>query len=200
MKKHKTPIFVISGPSGCGKTTLIKHLLKDRALKRCLSKSVSFTTRPRRKSERNRKDYFFISGEEFNKLLKRKKILEWTKYLSYYYGTPKDYVDGKLKNYKSVVLCLDAKGARNIKRNYSDRTVTIFILPPKIKALEQRIRERSKLSGENNLFSRLGLAKKEISQAKRYDYKIINNDFQSALKELKNIIKTNVECIGGVAV
>ena len=122
-------IFVISGPSGSGKTTLIKSLLKDRVLKKILSKSISFTTRPKRRNEKDKKDYFFITPAEFSHLLKRKKIIEWTRFLGYYYATPRDYVDQQLTRGRNLALCLDTKGAASIKKIYPDNSVTIFILP-----------------------------------------------------------------------
>lgn len=192
MRKKKGLIFVISGPSGSGKTTLIKSLLKDKGLKKILAKSVSFSTRPKRRNEKDKGDYFFIRREQFVDLLKRKKIIEWTKYLDYYYGTPKDYLDERLENGGHIALCLDTKGAKKIKDIYPDNTVTVFILPPKIEALRHRMRLRSRKSREKKLSSRLRLAKKEISQAGSYDCRIINDDFQAALSELKEIITARI--------
>ena len=187
-------IFVVSGPSGSGKTTLIKHLLKDRNLKNILTKSVSVTTRPKRRNEKGGKDYFFIRKTQFKELLRRKKIIEWTSYLDYFYATPKDYLDRQLKTGRHIILCLDTKGAWAIKRIYPENTVTIFILPPKIEALKQRIHLRSRGGREENLPMRLKLAKKEISLAKQYDYQIVNDDFPWALKELKEIITKRIGC------
>lgn len=180
-------IFVISGPSGSGKTTLIKNLLKDKGLTNTLAKSVSFTTRPKRANEKNGRDYSFITPRRFKALLRGKKIIEWTRYLGYCYGTPKDYLDGEFRAGRHIVLCLDTKGARKIKNIYPANTVTIFILPPKPETLRQRIRSRSRIKKEN-LLKRLKLAKKEIALSQRYDYKIMNENFPLALKELKDII------------
>lgn len=193
MRKKKGWLFVISGPSGSGKTTLIKSLIKGRALKNILSKSASFTTRPKRANEKNKKDYFFLTQKQFKELLNRKKILEWTKYLDYYYGTPKDYIDEQLKKGRHIALCLDTIGAAKIKRIYPDNTVTIFILPPEIETLKKRIRLRSRESREKNLRRRLRLANKEIAASRWYDYRIINDDFQLALKELKGIVTKKID-------
>jgi len=192
MKKGKGFIFVISGPSGSGKTTLIRSLLEDRDLKKALVKSVSFTTRSKRANEKKGKDYFFITPERFRVLRKHRKIIEWTKYLSYYYGTPKDYIDAQLKKGRSVALCLDTKGAASMRGIYPTRTRTIFVLPPKIEILKERIRSRSKEIKEKDLLSRLSLAKKEIFLARRYDYRVLNDDFQLALKQLKEIIRKEI--------
>lgn len=180
-------IFVISGPSGSGKTTLIKNLLKDKGLTNTLVKSVSFTTRPKRANEKNRRDYFFITPQRFKALLRGKKIIEWTRYLGYYYGTPKDYLDGELRKGGHIVLCLDTNGAQKIKNIYPANSISIFILPPKIEALKERIRSRSRIKKEN-LLERLKLAKKEIALSQHYDYKIMNDNLQLALKEVKDII------------
>lgn len=188
MREKKGFLFVVSGPSGSGKTTLIKSLLKDKLLKDIFVRSVSFTTRPKRKNEKNQKDYFFIKEQQFKIMLKRKKIIEWTRYLNYYYGTSKDFVDEHLQSGKHIILCLDARGAKMIEDIYPKRTVTIFILPPKIEALRQRINLRAQGSGEKKFLSRLESAKKEIFCAKDYDYRVINDDFLTALKSLKDII------------
>jgi guanylate kinase len=193
MREKKGLIFVISGPSGSGKTTLIKSLLKDKGLKEVLAKSVSFTTRPKRRNEKDKRDYFFIRREQFDKLLNRKKIIEWTKYLDYYYGTPKDYLDEQLDKGRHIALCLDTKGAAKIKGIYPGNTVTIFILPPEIEALRQRMHLRSRKTREKKLSLRLKLASKEISQAGSYDYRIINDEFSTALSELKEIIAARTE-------
>lgn len=198
MRKKGGLIFVISGPSGTGKTTLIKSLLKDKDIKRILKKSISFTTRPKRMNEKDGKDYFFITQDKFKELLKRKKILEWTKYLDYYYATPKDYLNEQLRKARHVVLCLDTKGAARIKRLYPHNTVTIFILPPKIETLRQRIRLRSKRAREKNLLKRLSLAKREIAASVGYDYRIVNDDLRVALKKLKDIVTGQIGSCGEV--
>ena len=188
MIKKKGFLFVFSGPSGSGKTTLIRGLLKDKDIKNKLSKSVSFTTRPKRKDEKDKRDYFFITQEKFREFLRRKKILEWTKYLDSYYATPKDFIDKHLKKGRHIVLCLDTKGATRLRAIYPENTVAIFILPPKTVTLKYRIRSRSKEVTEEDLLMRLSLANKEIAASKLYDYRIINDDFHLALEELKGIV------------
>jgi guanylate kinase len=194
MRKKGGVIFVISGPSGSGKTTLIKSLLEDRNLKKALVKSISFTTRPKRRNEKKGKDYFFITPQRFKALRKQKKIVEWTKHLDYYYATPKDYIDAQLKKGRCLALCLDTKGAASIRGIYPKSTITIFVLPPKIEVLKERIRSRSKEIREKDLLLRLSLAKKEIFLARHYDYRIVNDNFQSALKQLKEIIRKEIGC------
>ncbi|MFH1398457.1 MAG: guanylate kinase [Candidatus Omnitrophota bacterium] len=181
-------IFVVSGPSGSGKTTLVQGVLTAKKLKNKFARSVSFTTRPKRPGEKEGQDYFFVSGPEFKAEVKAKKILEWTRYLGYYYGTPKDFVDRQLKRLKNLFFCIDLRGARNIKRLYPDSTVTIFIRPGSLKDLPLRIRKRCKGTREKEIKSRLRLAKKEVLAAKTFDHQLVNKDLKEALKELKNIV------------
>jgi len=186
--KNKGLIFVISGPSGSGKTTLLKELLAAADLKGRLSRSISLTTRPRRSGERNGGDYFFISREHFQELLRQNKILEWTKYLGYYYGTPGDRLKQQIKKGRNIALCLDAKGARTIKKLYPRNTVAIFVLPPSYKALGERIKRRCHKTGIDEIRKRLNLGQKELRFVKQYDYSLVNKDLGRALKKLKGIV------------
>jgi guanylate kinase len=186
--RKKGIIFVISGPSGSGKTTLAKNLLKALDLKDKLVKSVSFTTRPQRPGEVEGKDYFFINERQFRKEQKAKKILEWTRYLGYYYATSKDFIEKNLKVGSHILLCLDLKGALKIKRIYPGNTVTIFIIPPSLKVLRDRIRKRSHATREKEILLRIRLAKKELLAKHSYDHCIFNNELAAAVKGLKKIV------------
>lgn len=192
MKPVQGVIFIISGPSGSGKTTLLKHLLKAKGLKNCLIKSTSFTTRPKRPNEQGGQDYFFISEKEFKRQLKAKKILEWTKYLGYYYATPRELVARHLKEGNHIILCLDLKGALRVKRLYPHNTVTIFILPPSLKTLWERIRGRSQKTKEQEIDKRMRLATKELLAAPRYDYCLVNKDLVKAVTELQDFILNKI--------
>lgn len=186
--KKKGLVFVISGPSGSGKTTLLKRLLRQGFLKGGLVKSVSLTTRPKRPGERQGRDYFFVSEREFLRLLRQKKILEWTKYLGYYYATPRDFIEGNFKQGKNILLCLDLRGARKIRRAYPKNSVTIFITPPSLADLRQRIAKRSRKTSPEELRQRLRLARGELLAKRRYDYHLLNKDLALATDKLKNII------------
>jgi len=188
-------IFVISGPSGSGKTTLLGEVLKDAKLKRCLAKSVSLTTRPKRTGERNGRDYFFISKTDFQLRQRAKKILEWTRYLGYYYATPKDLIGKGLARGKHLVLCLDLKGARFIKRAYPVNSVTIFVAPPSLESLRQRIANRCSRTKQGEIKKRLLLARKEILSSGQHDYCVINKDLAHAVKQLRRIILKEIEKI-----
>jgi len=186
-QKKLGKIFVISGPSGSGKTTLLESLVKDKEIAKLLVKSCSITTRPKRAKEREAKEYFFVTPLEFKRLLKAKKILEWTRYLGYYYGTPKEPLEKQLRSSKSVGLCLDLKGSRVLKKIYPNNTVTIFILPPSISELKMRIKNRSRQTKPQEIKQRLSLAGREIKSAGKFDYCILNQSLSVALRELKNI-------------
>ena len=187
-ERQRGLIFIISGPSGSGKTTLVKKLLGNKTLKNKLAKSISFTTRPRRSGEQDKKDYFFISEKRFKQSQKAKKILEWTKYLGYYYATPKEFIEKQLQKVKHVILCLDLKGTFTIKRQYPKNTVTIFVMPPSLDTLLHRIATRCNKTKEEEVRQRLRLAQQELSACDRYDYCVVNKDLNQAIKELKGII------------
>lgn len=186
--KHKGLIFVISGPSGSGKTTLLKSLFRYKDLKKKIVRSASFTTRPRRPGEKKGEDYFFITGERFRQYLKAKKILESTRYLGYYYATPRDFVDRHLRRGKYILLCLDLRGAARIKRLYPESAVTVFVRPPSFVALSKRIRNRCRKTDAGEIRRRLALARGELLYIKKYDYAILNKDLNKASRKLKEII------------
>jgi len=193
MWSNKKLIFVISGPSGSGKTTLINALLSDAQIKKGFTRAISFTTRPKRQGEINGRDYFFISKKEFEKKLKEKKILEWTKFLDYYYGTPLSYFQRLLKRKKHILMCLDERGALKIKETFPQKTVTIFILPPTVGVLQQRIKKREKRCDRRQLKERIALAKQQLKLAKAYDYRLVNRDFGYSVEQLKKIILKEIE-------
>jgi len=180
-------IFVISGPSGSGKTTLLTSLIQDKEIGKLLVKSCSITTRPKRSQEREAKEYFFVTPEEFRRRLKAKKILEWTRYLGYYYGTPKEPLEKQLNGGKNVGLCLDLKGARILKKIYPKNTVTIFVLPPSLSVLKERIQNRCRHTHQQEVAQRMLLARRELREAGKFDYCILNQNLPVALKELKSI-------------
>ena len=186
MKAHKKQnrpgkLFIISGPSGSGKTTLLAGLIKDKKIGKLLVKSRSLTTRPRRTGESNGSEYFFVTPLEFRHLLKAKKILEWTRYLGYYYGTPKGPLEIQLSYGRNIGLCLDIKGARTLKKLYPNNTVTIFILPPSLEVLKSRIEYRSSSTNKKEIARRVRLARRELLAASEFDHCILNQSLQVAL-------------------
>jgi guanylate kinase len=184
IKGQRGRIFVISGPSGSGKTTLLKKFFQNKRLRASFAKSISFTTRPKRPQEKDRQDYFFISQAEFRRNLREKKILEWTSYLGHYYATPIDFVEEQLRKGRHVLLCLDLRGVRSVKRLYPKNTITIFIAPPSVQALRKRIIGRCRQTRSEEVEGRLRLAKKEILSWRDFDYCIENKNLQQAAEEL----------------
>jgi len=180
-------IFVISGPSGSGKTTLLTSLIQDKKIGRLLVKSRSITTRPKRSKERKGGEYFFVHPPEFKRLLKEKKILEWTRYLGYYYGTPKGPLEKNFKTGVNLGLCLDLKGARMLKKLYPENVVSIFVLPPSLEVLKHRIEGRCSKANKKEVAQRISLARKELLAAVEFDYCILNKNLKFALTELKTI-------------
>lgn len=187
-RKLKGRIFVIGGPSGSGKTTLRDKLFKDKELRGRVIKSVSLTTRKKRSAEINGRDYFFITRQEFLRLLKAKKILEWTRYLGYYYATQKDLIERELAEGRSVILCLDLKGASRIKRLYPKNSTTIFILPPSLAILRKRIELRCSRTKQEEIGERIKLARQELRSRWQYDFTLVNEDLAKAVRQLKVIV------------
>lgn len=151
-----------------------------------LVKSVSCTTRPRRSSERPGRDYLFISRQEFLKKQRQGSFLESQNVFGFLYGTPREQVEALLKSGKNVLLCIDVKGKKAIKKIYP-QAVSIFVLPPSLKELSQRLKGRS-TEGAKEMRHRLLIAKREIAVSRRYDYRIVNDDLKHALEKLEGII------------
>jgi len=188
IKRKNGFLFIISGPSGSGKTTLAGKILKDNFLKNKIKKSISFTTRPKRTGEVNKKDYFFLSDAQFKQALKAKKILEQTSYLGYYYGTPKDQIDKKLARGKHIILCVDLNGVAKLKKFYPENAVTIFVMPPSLRELETRIIKRCEKTKKAEVIRRVRMAKKELLQKNKFDYVVVNRELDKAVKQLKTIL------------
>jgi guanylate kinase len=185
MKKRKGILFVVSGPSGVGKTTLCNKLLaKDKNI----IFSISCTTRAKRETEKNGREYFFLTKEKFLKAIKNNEFVEWAKVYDNYYGTPKKFVDKNLKLGKDVLLDIDVQGVKKIKKIYKD-AVYIFIAPPSTKELKKRILGRNTETSKT-LKKRLSVALKELKLIYLYNYVIKNVKLEKAIKELRNIVKT----------
>ena len=177
-------LFVISAPSGAGKTTLIKSLLENSS--RNLRLGISCTTRSKRKNEINGESYFFKTKREFQQMVKNGDLLESAEVFGNLYGTPKKWVQEQLSQGIDIILELDWQGAKQIKDNYPD-AVLIFILPPSLKALQERLNKRNQDS-EGDIEKRLAQAKIEITNGISFDQVIINDDFELAINDLNLII------------
>ncbi len=186
-------LIILSGPSGVGKGTIRKKVFKHKNLN--LVYSVSMTTRKPRKKEVPDKDYYFVSEEEFLENIKNDNLLEYCQFVGNYYGTPKDKVEAWLNNNKNVFLEIEINGATQVlnklKGNKDYRVISIFLLPPSLKELENRIRKRRSES-EEVIKERLEKARREINKHDGYDYVVVNDYLNRASKEIIKIILNNI--------
>lgn len=176
-------LIVLTGPSGVGKGTLMNAILHRYPE---LHYSVSATTRSPRPGEINGKNYDFISRSKFEQLVTQGEFLEWAEFAGNFYGTPREAVLKHIQSGKLVVLEIELEGARQI-RNTFPSALSIFILPPSFSELENRIRGRGQDS-EESITRRLQRAEEEVAAANEFDLKIINDDFEQALKEIETAI------------
>jgi len=176
-------LFVISGPSGVGKTSIIRSVLER--VERVVF-SVSCTTRKQRPGEIHGVDYYFVSHEEFEKMIKENKFIEWAKVHDNYYGTPAEMVYDNIKKGFDVILDIDVQGALTVKSNFSGAKF-IFIAPPSYEVLRERLKKRGTES-EDKIQRRLETAKKELTFIPEFEYLIINEDLEESIKNLSSII------------
>lgn len=177
-------LIVLSGPSGVGKGTICKNLIEYFNA----WYSVSVTTREKRNGEIDGKDYFFVTREEFRQRIKDNDFLEYATYNNNYYGTLKSKINEQLNNNVDVFVEIEVKGAENIKKIYPD-SVLIYILPPSLKELEDRLKGRN-TEDKETIQNRMNITKEELKQIDIYDYAIINDDLEKAIEKVKNIIES----------
>ncbi|SHJ94963.1 guanylate kinase [Paramaledivibacter caminithermalis] len=182
--RRKGTLFVICGPSGVGKGTVCKELLKNIS---GIDLSISATTREIRKGEVEGVNYYFIDKDKFEEMIENDEFLEYAQVYDNFYGTPKKYVIEQLNIGKDVILEIDPQGAMQIKEKFKEG-IFIFLLPPSMKELKNRIIGRGRDS-EDNIKKRLKCAYEEIDFIKEYDYYIINDDLLKAVNNLASIIK-----------
>ena len=187
-------LIIMSGPSGVGKGTVRRLVMADKSLN--LAYSVSMTTRPRREHETPGVDYFYVTKEEFQKTLDDDGFLEHAQFVGNYYGTPKAYVE-KLRNEgKNVLLEIEVEGAKQvISKCHGSDVVTIFLIPPSMEDLEQRIRKRGTES-EEVIQQRLAKAQRELELKYAYDYPVINDTVKSAADQIRKIIRDKIKYLG----
>ena len=179
-------LVVISSPSGGGKTTVVKRIL-DSGDDRFVY-SVSATTRPPRPGEKDGRDYFFLSDEEFRRRIQDGAFAEWAEVHGHLYGTLKDQIDRNLKAGKIILLDIDVKGGLSLKRAFSKDSLLIFLAPPSLEILEKRLRERG-TDSEEEINRRLQRVKMELDAAKQYDTVIVNEDLDTTVREVLEAIE-----------
>ncbi|URJ25082.1 guanylate kinase [Candidatus Blochmannia ocreatus (nom. nud.)] len=188
MSRNVGILCVISAPSGTGKSSLIYSLIRDNRVPDGTKLSISYTTRLRRASEVDGRDYYFISKKKFESMIKKKMLFEYARIFNQYYGTGLDYVQSMLYNGMHVILIIDWKGARQVREKILNNNIyTIFILPPSKEELARRLRKRGQDS-EKVIAVRMKQAINEISHFKEYDYIVINDNFDVALRHLQAIM------------
>lgn len=181
---EKGLLVVISAPSGGGKGTILKELF---AQNENLRLSVSATTRAPRPGGEHGKQYYFLSREEFEALIAQGRMLEHAEYVGNYYGTPRDPVEEWLSQGRDVVLEIEVQGGAQVKKLMPE-CVSIFILPPSMKVLGERLRGRG-TETEETVQKRLATARREIPQAREYDYLVFNDRLEDAVEEILAILR-----------
>lgn len=176
-------LFVISGPSGAGKGTICKKLLKSLDI----SLSTSMTTRSPRPGEVDGKDYYFVTVEEFEEKIKNDGMLEYARVFDNIYGTPKDMVIKQLEKGRDIILEIDVQGGLQVKQKMREQAVLVFVLPPDLATLRQRIINRG-TETEDIIDKRFNEALNEIKLIGEYDYYVVNDELDDAVYDLQAII------------
>ena len=183
MKNYPGNVFMVVAPSGAGKSSLVNALLSEDSN---IGLSISCTTRAPRPGETNNVHYSFLSTKEFEKLKDNNELLEWAQVHDNYYGTPKAYVQERVNKGQDILLEIDWQGAQQVRQQFPE-VVDIFILPPSIEILKERLQKRGQDSAEV-IERRIRAAGEEIEHADECEYVIINDDFSVALQQLQQIV------------
>ena len=178
--------ILFSAPSGCGKTTIIRELMQYFD---CFGFSISATSRAPREGEVDGKDYYYLSHEEFKARVATGDFLEWEEvYEGTCYGTLKSEVERLWNGGQVIVFDVDVNGGRNIKRYFGADALSIFVMPPSVEVLEQRLRSRG-TDSEESIRKRLARSAKELELAPQFDVTIVNDDLQRAVEETRKVIE-----------
>ena len=183
-KSRKGLMLVLSSPSGAGKTSICKKVIE---LDKKISLSVSYTTRPKRKSEKDGKDYVFVSKDKFEELKRKNFFIEFANVFDHWYGTPKNFIETNLNNGEDVIFDIDWQGAQKLSDFSKNDVVSVFILPPSNKELHERLKKRAEDSPET-VSKRMSKARSEISHWIEYDYVLINHNLRDCSIEVLNIL------------
>ena len=182
--QRKGLMLVLSSPSGAGKTSICKKILET---EKNLVMSISYTTRPKRKSEEDGKDYFFVKKKKFDELQEKNFFVESALVFDHFYGTPKNFIENNIRKGKDILFDIDWQGAQKLVDYSKNDVVSIFVLPPSNKILLERLKKRNEDSNEI-VKKRMSKAKSEISHWIEYDYIIINHDISKSAAEVKTIL------------
>lgn len=182
--KKEPLIIVLSAPSGSGKTTLVRELIRRME---GVDRSISYTTREPRQGEKDGEDYIFVTEEEFQSIKERGDFLEQEENFGHKYGTSKKQIKEKLEKGSDVVLSIDVKGARTVKKEFP-QSISIFVMPPSMKELEARLRGRN-TDREQQVELRLQESRQELAAADEYDFLLVNNKLDQAVRELMQVIE-----------
>lgn len=183
-KKKRGELIVLSGPSGVGKSTVIAELLSNR---RDIHFSVSFTTRQPRVGEEHGVNYYFVSREEFERMIEADELLEYAQYVDNYYGTSLKIIEEKLQRGVDVLLDIEVQGAAKVREKCPE-AVCIFIIPPSLEELSRRLRKRN-TDSENVIAQRLAKAREECRECTKYDYLVVNDNVMSSAQEILSILE-----------
>lgn len=179
-------LIVFSAPSGSGKTTIVHHLLNQKELN--LDFSISATSRAKRGSEVDGKDYYFISLDQFKKHIEADEFVEWEEvYQDNFYGTLKSEVERIWAAGKHAIFDIDVIGGLRVKRKFPEKTLAVFVKAPSLEVMEQRLRSR-KTDSEDKIRERIAKAEKELDYASRFDVILVNDDLEQTKKEAEALV------------
>jgi guanylate kinase len=181
-------LIVVSAPSGSGKTTIVRAMLAKHP---SMLFSVSATTRPKRETEIDGKDYCFLTRAEFERRIKAGELVEWEEIYGDLYGTLKSEVEKVLSSGKSMLFDIDVKGGLSIKRKYPEDSLLIFVRPPSIEVLEERLRNR-KTEDDEAFRRRMARVTMEMDMAPQFDEQVVNGDLQLAIDAVDKLILTRI--------
>ena len=185
-KELEGKLIIFSAPSGAGKTTIVQHLLTKF---HDLEFSVSACSRERRRGEIDKVHYYFIGVDGFKKKIKNNEFIEWEEvYKDHYYGTLKSEIDRIWSHGRVVIFDVDVDGGLNLKKQFSDKALAVFVMPPSVESLEARLRQRETETDES-IKRRMGKAEKELLKADQFDKVLVNSDLQTAFRDAEKLVK-----------